>query len=99
LKRSLAVTVFGQKISLKSDADESYVQQLVECVDGRMRELSNRSQKAGLQEVAMLAALQLADDLFREQRRRVDLRRKVRAQAQRLMEQLGGPTGTEMQDS
>ena len=99
MKRSLAVTVFGQKISLKSDADDSYVQQLVECVDGRMRELSNRSQKAGLQEVAMLAALQLADDLFREQRRRVELRRKVRVKAQRLLSQLAGPAGTEMQDS
>lgn len=88
MKRSVAVTIAGQRFSLKSDADESYVQLLAETVDGRVRELQKRSRQAGLQEAAVLVALQLADDLLRERRRRADLRRKVREQAHRLLEQL-----------
>lgn len=88
MKRSVAVTIAGHKISLKSDADEAYVQLLADCVDERIRELQRRSLRAGLQEAAVLAALQLADDLFRERRRRSELRRKVRSQAKWLLAQL-----------
>lgn len=88
MKRSVAVTIAGQRFSLKSDADESYVQLLAESVDARVRELQKRSRQAGLQEAAVLVALQLADDLLREQRRRADLRRKVRAQARRILDEL-----------
>lgn len=88
MKRSVAVTIAGQRFSLKSDADESYVQLLAETVDGRVRELQKRSRQAGLQEAAVLVALQLADDLMRERRRRADLRRKVREQAERLLGEL-----------
>ena len=92
MKRSVAVTIAGQRFSLKSDADESYVQLLAETVDSRVRELQKRSRQAGLQEAAVLTALQLADDLLRERRKRADLRRKVREQAQRLLGEL--PAGS-----
>jgi cell division protein ZapA len=93
LKRSVAVTIAGQRISLKSDADDAYVQLLADTVDGRMRELQKRSQKAGVAEVAVLAALQLADDLFRAERRRADLRKKVRAGAERIIDELSTRSG------
>ena len=92
MKRSVAVTIAGQRFSLKSDADESYVQLLAESVDTRVRDLQKRSRQAGLQEAAVLVALQLADDLLRERRQRDDLRRRVREQAKRMLLELQGPT-------
>ena len=84
MKRSYAVTIAGQRISLKSDADESYVLRLAEFVDERIRELQPRSHSAGPHEVAVLAALRIADDLFHERSRRADLRLKIRDQVQHL---------------
>lgn len=88
MKRSFAVTIAGQRISLKSDADEAYVQLLAEFVDEKIRELPPRSHAAGAHEVAMLAALRIADELFHERGRRVALRQKIRDSAQRLRSEL-----------
>lgn len=86
--RSVAVTIAGKRISLKSDADEGYVQLLAEHVDGKMRELMGRSRQAGGHDVAVLAALQIADDLFRERRKRTALRARVRQRAQRILDSI-----------
>lgn len=100
MKRSFAVTIAGQRISLKSDADESYVQLLAELVDEKVRELGPRGARSSASEVALLAALRIADELLRERKRRAELRQQVRTQAQRLLDEIAsispvGPAAAE----
>ncbi len=85
MKRSFAVTIAGQRYTIKSDAEESYVQSLAALVDQRVRDVQRGAKAAPTHAVAVLAALQLADELSRsqeqldrERRRRADLRRRVR---------------------
>jgi cell division protein ZapA len=78
LKRSVPVTIAGQRYTIKSDAEEAYVQSLAELVDERIRQVQRGAKTAGLQSVAVLAALQLADELVRERDGRAALRRRVR---------------------
>src|SRR5439155_16833106 len=51
LKRSLSVTIAGQRISLRSDADEAYVQLLADFVDEKIRDLQVSRSRAGAHEV------------------------------------------------
>jgi cell division protein ZapA len=78
LKRSVAVTIAGQRYTIKSDADESYVQSLANVVDARVREVKRAAKAASADAVAVLAAMQLADELQRERDRRARLRHQVR---------------------
>ncbi len=88
MKKAVAVTIAGQRISLKSDADESYVQLLADYVDEKIRDLQPRAQRAGAHELAMLAALRIADDLFCERRQRAELRQAVRRQAEQMLDEI-----------
>jgi cell division protein ZapA len=85
LKRSVAVTIAGQRYTIKSDAEESYVQSLADLVDAKVRELQRGAKAASVHAVAVLAAMQLADELRRsrdeldrERDRRAQLRHRVR---------------------
>ncbi|MCU1278317.1 MAG: putative Cell division protein ZapA [bacterium] len=85
MKRSVAVTIAGQRYTIKSDAEEAYVQTLADLVDQKVREVQRGAKTAAPHAVAVLAALQIADELARSQEelgkertRRADLRRRVR---------------------
>ncbi len=60
MKRSVAVTIAGQRYPIKSDAEESYVQSLAQMVDDKVKEVQRGAKTAPLQAVAVLAALQIA---------------------------------------
>ncbi len=84
MKRSVAVSIAGQHYTIKSDAEEAYVQSLARLVDDKVREVQRGAKTAPLEAVTMLAALQLADELVRERSRRADLRRRVREHSRNL---------------
>lgn len=82
--RSVTITLAGQRLSLKTDADDRYVEQLVEMVQSRIGD-PKRSTR-GLASAALLAALQLADELLRERQDRMELRQKVREKSRSILE-------------
>lgn len=84
MKRSISITIAGQKFTIKSDAEESYVHSLAELVDDKIRQVQRGAKSASRDAVAMLAALQIADDLVRERNARVELRRKVREKSRAI---------------
>lgn len=67
--KSVTVTIYGQDYTLKGDADSTYVERVAALVDQKMREISQRSELASTSKVAILAAVNLADDLLREQQK------------------------------
>jgi cell division protein ZapA len=92
LRRSFAVTIAGQRYVLKSDADEKYVQSLADFVDDKIREVQKASKQVATHQVAILAALQIADSLFREKRGRAELRRRVKESSRRMLEVIARET-------
>lgn len=77
MKRSVHVEIAGQRLSIRSDEGPQYVQQLADYVDAQLERLTQgkRASAPNLQRVALLIAIQLADELFRER----DLHRRFRA--------------------
>jgi cell division protein ZapA len=82
--RSFAVTIAGQRYTIKSDADAAYVQALASRVDARIREVQRGAKSQSLQAVAVLTALQLADELERERQRRSNLRQQIHEKSRTL---------------
>ena len=87
MKRPVAITIAGQRYHLKSDADEAYVARLATYLDDKVRQVQEAG-RPGPQQAVVLAALQVADELFRERERRADLRRRIRARCEDLLERL-----------
>ena len=62
MKRAVDVEIMGEKFTVRSDAEESYVRKVAGYVDGKMQEVMKTTRPVGKSSVAMLAALNIADE-------------------------------------
>ena len=85
-KRSVTVEVAGQKLTLKTEADEAYVKSLARLVTEKIDEAKASSRSVSTQALAVLAALNLADELLQTKRGTSELKRKVREKTRTLLE-------------
>ena len=88
------VTIFGREYTLRGDADADYVQKIADFVNERMNEVASSSAVASTAKVAILAAVNIADELFREQQKRLESVATLEdrsVQIARLLEQEVGP--------
>lgn len=93
-KRPVVVTVCGQRYTVRSDADETYIRTLAGLVNTRMTEIQQAAQAVPMQKVAVLAAMNIADDLLRERAQQRALRSRIAERAEALaglIEQAAGP--------
>jgi cell division protein ZapA len=65
MKKALDVEILGQKFTISSDAEEGYMLKVADYVDGKMQELMRSSKPVAKSNVAMLAALNIADEYYR----------------------------------
>ena len=59
------VEIFGQTYAVQAGGEPGYVEQLAGFVDGQMREVSRAAGAVDSVRIAVLAALNIADELFR----------------------------------
>lgn len=69
----VTVTIFGEEYALRGDAKPAYMERLAEMVDRRMHEIAKRQPRLGITRIAVLTAINLADELSKleEQYQRV----------------------------
>lgn len=65
---TIRVEIYNQSYNIRSDGDTSYITQLAEFVDSRMREIASGTLTVDSLKVAILAALHIADELHRLRR-------------------------------
>jgi len=65
MEKAVDVRIMGQKFTLKSDDEEQYVLKVAAYVDGKMQEVSNATRPMGKYNIAMLVALNIADEYHR----------------------------------
>ena len=92
-KNVVQVQILGQQLPLRTEADPSYAIELAEFVDGKMREVTKLLPVASISKVAILASLNIADELFKErankQRAGTDVHDRAAQLSRRLDEVLG----------
>jgi cell division protein ZapA len=66
-ERVISVEIDGQRYPIRSTLDPDYVAQLAAYVDGKMRAAADSTPTGDSLRLAVLAALNIADELFRSQ--------------------------------
>jgi len=69
----VTVKIFGEEYVLRGDAKPAYMERLADMVDRRMNEIAKRHPRLGITRIAVLTAINLADELTKleEQYQRV----------------------------
>ena len=88
------VEIFGEVYHVRGSDENGYLQSLADLVDRKMREVARHVRTADTARIAILAALNLADELFQLQSRqegeRIEIREKVAALSEELTQALVG---------
>ncbi len=65
-KNIVQVQIFGHHYTIRGEADQEYILGVAAYVDRKMREITEKLPVASLSKVAILASLNIADELFKE---------------------------------
>ena len=65
-KNVVQVQIFGHSYTIRGEADQDYIMGVASYVDQKMREITEKLPVASLSKVAILASLNIADELFKE---------------------------------
>ena len=88
MTKTIEVEVFGHRFSLQGEGDEAYFHELAEYVDTQMRTLAKQSKTSTPTKLAILAAINVADELFRQQRHGDSGETEMERRAQLLVEKI-----------
>jgi cell division protein ZapA len=94
-KNMVQVQIFGHSYTIRGEADQAYILSVAAYVDRKMREVTEKLPVEALSKVAILASLNIADELFKE---RVQ-REQQEAQLQHRAERLNAVLDSVLQDS
>lgn len=92
MKRSVTVQIAGVRYALKTDEDDRWVKAVAAFVDGKIRDTQKHARTPDTQSVAVLTALQIAEELFNERRQSGELKKKIREKSQSLLDVLARET-------
>jgi cell division protein ZapA len=83
-KKSVTVTIYGNEYTLKGDADPAYIAELAKFVDSKMGDIGKKS-GAPAAKVAILAAMNIADELHRIEKSKAEVTRLFEAAEKNLL--------------
>ena len=86
--KTTRVEIFGSEYHIRADADADYVKTVATYVDAKMSEIAQSQSLVSSTKVAILAAINIADELFKERRQREQTVQDVSARADALSEVL-----------
>jgi cell division protein ZapA len=87
-KQSVKVNIFGEDYPIKGDAEKGYILRVGKYVDLKMREVAERLSNKSPLRVAVLAAMNITDELFREREDKEKKLLDVEERTQTLLEWL-----------
>jgi cell division protein ZapA len=82
------IKVLGQTFTVKADAGEPHIQEVAQYVNEKIDEILTKTKSVSSLNVAILAALNIADDLLKERERRKTLLREVNLKSKDLVERI-----------
>jgi cell division protein ZapA len=87
-ERLVDIKVFGQTYTVKTDTEEDHIQEVARYVNEKMDEVLKKTRSVSTMNVAILTALNIADDLLREKERRIALLREIETKSKELAEKI-----------
>lgn len=87
-KGSTKVEIYGQEYRISGDADPQYVAQIAKYVDTKMKEVARGTSLGSVSKTAILAALNIAEELFKEKDEKNRILTGIEAATSRMKEKL-----------
>jgi cell division protein ZapA len=84
-KNATTVEIFGREYKIRGVADEQYMRTVAGYVDKKMREVSSGPSLPSHDRLAILAALNIADELFQERKQASDVQTGIEQKANKLI--------------
>lgn len=85
--QKVSVNIAGRRFVITTDNSAEHVEELARMVNDKIAEVSSPTSVGGINEL-MLAALSLADEVVEAQDRYLGLKRKIRAQSEKLLSRM-----------
>ena len=79
--KSIRVTIFGREYNIRGGSDKEYIRNLAAHVDSVMKDIADKSGSVSSGRIAILAALNIADEMQKERQR---LEKRIDELAQNL---------------
>ncbi len=92
-ERTVEIKVFGQTYSVKTDAEEDHIQAVAKYVNDKIEEITKKTRTVSSLNVAILTALNIADDLLREKETRMAILREVGVKSKDLADKISTEIG------
>ncbi len=81
------VSIFGHEYTVKAPADSTYIKNIAEYVDTKMREVQvGMPEGQSTERIAILAAMNISDELFINKKDKEDFSSEVETKVQSLIE-------------
>ncbi len=81
----MKIEIYDQVYNVSADQDEAYLKELASFVDGKMRAVAEATHTVDSLRVAILAALNIADELFTLRQRQDQLEGPLRKRVERCV--------------
>ena len=88
--KGVTVEIMGQNLTVTSDEGDQWVKSVAETVDEKIRDIRAGTQAVSSIHLAILAALNFAEDLERLRRQQDQLIEQIEAMSRRLSEAIDG---------
>jgi cell division protein ZapA len=72
-ERSVKIQIYDQSYNVNADGNEEYLTELAAYVDGKMRSIADSTHMVDSLKVAVLAALNIADETFAMRKRQQEI--------------------------
>ena len=90
---TVEVVVLGKRIRIRSDGDDDYIREVAEYVNEKMDEVLKASQTTTTLNVAILAAMNIADDYFRVQGKSRAMTHEISEKVDRIIDYIDEKIG------
>lgn len=87
------VQIFGSEYQIASHKDAEHTREVARYIDRRMREVANSLSLRSVSKIAVLTAVNLADELFKVQDEGQQMEELAREKAQKLAHSVNQPIG------
>ncbi len=81
----MKIEIYDQSYNLSADQDETYVKELAAFVDSKMRAVADATHTVDSVKVAVLAAVNIADELFTVRQRQEKLEGPLRKRVEKCV--------------
>lgn len=85
MERFVEVNILGHDYTVKTDAETEYIQEIASYVDKKMSEIVRNTKTVSTLNVAVLAALHIADEFFKEVQKREELIEAVEHRSEEIV--------------